>query len=263
MKLGICGYLTGKNTDGYEFDLPRAARQAGFDYIEMPLATIAALDDAAFEEMRSRVAHTGLPCEVCNVLFPGSLRLTGDVVPVEEIDAYLAKALQRAARLGVQVVVFGSGTARNVPVGFPMEQAWLQLTAMLRRAGELAAEHGIALAIEPLNRQECNILHTAAEGFTLAKLVNHPQVGLLIDSYHMAKEGEDPGIAVTARRYLRHIHVAAAEGRTFPVEGDECLHSFFAALRRSGYAGRVSVEAGYSNFMADASRTLATLRALI
>jgi hypothetical protein len=42
MKLGICGYLTGRNVDGSEFDRPAEAKRAGFDYLELPLSTLGA-----------------------------------------------------------------------------------------------------------------------------------------------------------------------------------------------------------------------------
>jgi len=260
MKFGVCGFLRGKNEDGKEFDLLGAAKAAGFDYIEMPLSTVAGLDEAGFEGVHRALECSGLACEACNLFFPGSLRLTGPEADPAKTEAYLRLALERANRLDARVIVFGSGGARNVPPGFPKEQAWAQLAQMLRLAGEIAARYEIDIAIEPLNRAESNLINTGSEGFALARLVDHPRVGLLLDLYHMVKEGEDYGIAVTARQMLRHAHLAEPSGRRFPVEEGAEIREFFASLKRAGYDGRVSVEAGYTHFDGEARAALAVMR---
>lgn len=263
MKLGVCGYLTAQNANGDEFDLPQAAKQAGFDYVELPLSRIAGLGESDFNHLRSVLDRGGLPCEACNVFFPGTLRLTGPQVDFGAVERYLELALRRAAVLGVRVVVFGSAGARNVPEDFPKEQAFLQLVQMLRAADPIAASHGIQIAIEPLNRAESNIIQTGAEGYTLARLVDRPAIGLLLDYYHMAKDGEDYGIAVTSRELLRHVHFARLEGRFFPAVMEADFQKFFGAIKRAGYNQRVSLEAGFADFTNDAPRALSILRELV
>ena len=262
MKIGVCGYVTGKNADGTEFDMLDAAERAGFDYFEPPLATIAGLSEAEFNALQKRMIASGLPCEACNVFFPGMLRLTGPNADLAKTRAYLDLALGRASELGVQRVVFGSAGARNVPDGFAMERAWLQLIDMLRVAGSIAAGHGITVVIEPLNRAESNILQTASEGFTLAKLVDHPNVRLLVDYYHMAKDGEDCGIIRTAREWVQHAHFADPDGRAYPTERKAHFSNFFGALKDADYTERVSLEAGYKDFAEEAPVALAILREL-
>jgi sugar phosphate isomerase/epimerase len=262
MKIGVCGYLDGKNADGSEFEFLPAAQAAGFDYVEVPLFTLAGLGKDEYSRVLARVKGAGIPVEACNVLFPGSLRLTGPEVDTQAVRLYLETAFGRAAELGARVIVFGSGAARNVPQGYPLEHAWLQLVAMLRVAGPLAAANGLTLCIEPLNKGESNIIQTAAEGFTLAKLVDHPQVRLLVDYYHMARDGEDCGIIRTAGELVQHAHFADPEGRAYPRENKAHFNDFFGALKDSGYAGRVSLEAGYAQFDRDAPLAQRIMRAL-
>ncbi len=262
MKIGICGYLTGKNADGEEFDFLPAARAAGFDYIELPLSALAGLSEAEFTRVCEALAQNSLPCEACNLFFPAGLRLTGPRVLVEEVRDYLELALARAAAVGARVVVFGSGGARRVPEGFRVEQAWEQLAWMLRQAGDIAAGLGIRIAIEPLNRGETNIINTGAEGYSLAKMVDHPNVGLLLDIYHMVKEGEDFSIAQAAREVLAHAHFAEPTARAFPMAVDETGRAFFGALGKAGYRGRVSLEAGYRDFQGEARAAVQVMREL-
>lgn len=262
MKIGVCGTISGKNADGTEFDLLADAKGMGFDYIELPLSTVSGLSEEEYARLRERIRDGGLPCEACNVLFPGSLRLTGLDVDRRKVRAYLEMALERAAGLGVQVVVFGSAGARNLPDAFPPEQGWLQLIDMLRTAGPIAAMHGITIAIEPLNRAESNIIQTASEGFVLAKLVNHANVQLLVDYYHMARDGEDCGIIRTARDWVKHAHFADPEGRLYPQERKANFQTFFGALKDANYPGRVSLEAGYRDFAKEAPLALQIMREL-
>jgi sugar phosphate isomerase/epimerase len=71
----------------------------------------------------------------------------------------------------VRILCFGSGGARRVPDGFSKDEAFAQLVAFGTRIAPEAKAHGITVVIEPLRRQETNIINTAAEGFALVKAV--------------------------------------------------------------------------------------------
>ena len=111
--------------------------------------------------------------------------------------AYVKKAFARLNRLGVKILCFGSGGARRVPEGFPKEEAFKQLVDFGKRIAPEARAQGITVVIEPLRRQETNIINTAGEGLALVKAVNDPNFELLIDFYHLASEKEDPAIILT------------------------------------------------------------------
>lgn len=260
MKFGVCGFTTAKNADGSEFELIPAAKQAGFDYVEMPLSTVAGLSEMEFAGVLAKVAAGGLQVEACNVFFPRSIRLTGPEVDWKAVEDYLELALGRAGQLGAKAIVFGSGGSRSVPAGYPMEEAWGQLVRFLRLAEPIAAKNDTTIVIEPLNDKETNIIHTGSEGFALAKLVDRPHVRLLLDLYHMHLMHEDPGIAVTARDYVRHAHFAKPDGRCYPSAVEDEFREFFSALKRGGYPGRVSIEAGFKNFASEAPVALAVMK---
>jgi sugar phosphate isomerase/epimerase len=83
----------------------------------------------------------------------------------------------------------------------------------------------------------------------------------MIDFFHLAREGEDPGIVVRAKDHIRHLHVANPNGRVFPLAWDEYDYGpFFAKLNQVGYSQRISVEASSKDFEADAPRAIALLR---
>ncbi len=105
----------------------------GFDYIELSLADLAALPEGEFARIVSRVGRSGIGCEACNNFFPPRIRLTGPEARLGEALAYAGKAIERAARLGASIIVFGSSGAKNVPAGFSKEEAWKQIVELLRQ----------------------------------------------------------------------------------------------------------------------------------
>ena len=160
------------------------------------------------------------------------------------------------------MIVFGSSGAKNVPEGFPYDQAWQQIVQAMQIAAPIAAQHGITIVIEPLNKKEANIVLNGAEGLRLAREIDRPSVQLLIDFYHMALEGESPDILLAAGDAIRHTHISTAPARTYPITAEPGYLPFFANLKAIGYGGRISVEARTDNFQADAAAALAVLRQL-
>jgi D-psicose/D-tagatose/L-ribulose 3-epimerase len=238
-----------------------AARAAGFDYIEVGTSEIAALSDADFDRTLQDVAQAGLPVPAANLFLPATLKVTGPAVDAEQQLLYVRKAFGRLSRLGTQIVVFGSGGARRVPEGFSKDEGFKQLVAFGKRIAPEARSHGITVAIEPLRREETNIINSAAEGLALVEAIGDPNFQLMIDFYHLASEKESPAIVARAKDHLRHLHMANPTGRVFPLSWDEYDYApFFAALRQAGYSRRISVEASTKDLAADAPRAIALLR---
>ena len=199
--------------------------------------------------LAERIETSGIRCEACNNFFPPNLRLTGDKVDMAKIERYLEIALSRAESLGAEVIVFGSGPARSVPEGFPKEKAWEQIVDLLRLISEIVEDSDITIVIEPLRREECNIINNTIEGLETVKEVNRNNVKLLVDFYHLRSEGEDPAIVKKCQGHIRHVHFARFEGRVFPKEIDEDrYYPIYNSLKEINYQDRISVEA-YSKFL--------------
>jgi D-psicose/D-tagatose/L-ribulose 3-epimerase len=238
-----------------------AAKAAGFDYVELGTTEIAALSDAEFATVARPLADIGLPTPVTNLFLPAALKVTGPDVDARAQLSYVTKAFDRIVQLGVRTVVFGSGGARRVPDGFAQEEAFGQLVDFGRRIVPQARTRGMTVTIEPLRREETNIINSAAEGLALVEAIADPAFQLMIDFYHLASEREDPDIIIRARAHLRHIHMANPNGRVFPLAWDEYDYErFFANLRRIGYDQRISVEASTQDLAAEAPRSIALLR---
>lgn len=239
--------------------------EAGFDYAELPLAELSTLSEAAFFALLNEVEHLGINVAACNNFFPASMRLTGPNIDKDAILTYANAALVRAGLLKIKTLVFGSGAAKNVPPGFPFYKAHAQLADLLSELAPIANEYGITIALEPLQKQECNIINTFLEAVALAQAVNEKNVRVLADYYHMRKEDDKfSSIAKLGSEYLTHVHIASSNERRFPKKTDEEDYSgFFSALFKAGYNSRVSIEAYSDAFLSDAKSALAFLKTLL
>lgn len=237
--------------------------EAGYDYIELGVTSALAPEkpeEAAMPPLTAAFAASRLKAEAFNVMLPGDLKVVGPETDTARQDRYLETAFRRAAMLGGQVVVFGSGGARGIPPGWAREEAERQIVEFLKRGGPIAERHGVQIAIEPLNVTECNIINSVAEGVRLARAVDHPAVRVLSDLYHVDHDGQSYEETREAAPLLRHVHVAGAGRRAPTSEDHEFLRGYFAVLKASGYADRVSIEGSWDDLATQAGDSLAVLR---
>lgn len=261
MKFGCCGNMVAAGVDKTGIEIINQLETIGYDYIELPLAQLMELDDIQFKKIKEKIERSDIKCEVCNCLFPAYLKITGSNVNIPKIQEYIENAFIRAEELGVEYIVFGSGPAKKVPDGFPMEKAWGQLIILSKFLDSIAKKNNIIILVEALRRVECNIVNTIAEGYKLVKAVKGNNFSLVADYYHMAIEREDPEILIGAADYIKHVHFARVEGRVFPknIYEDSYL-PFINALKLINYHGRVSIEAYSSDFYNDAVISLQFLK---
>lgn len=220
-----------------------------FSFIEdgVSSALIPSASDEEFEKKLAEIRQLPIPLYACNSFIPGSLKSVGNDAVPDSIIKYVAVALKRAGQAGVKIIVFGSGGSRRIPEGFSKDEAKKQFVALCKQIGPLAKKYKVTIVIEPLNRNETNFINSVAEGAEIVKAVNHPNIMLLADVYHMLRENEPASEIITYGKYLRHIHIAEKENRTPPgVAGDD-FSEYFDAIKKSRFKGNLSIEARWTN----------------
>jgi sugar phosphate isomerase/epimerase len=235
--------------------------QVGYDYIELSVSRHLQPEvaDAGWSALRRAIEAQPLPTEAFNTFLPADLKVTGPAVDGERIRSYLGVAFERAAALGGQLIVFGSGGARTIPQGFPRQTAWQQLLDFVRMAGEEAARVGMILCIEPLNRNESNVLNDVREATQLAQEADHARVRVLADLYHIEREQEPLAHIVEAGSRISHVHVADT-GRRSPGQGTYPYPAFFSTLQQIGYDDRCSAECRWEDLPTECGSALGFLR---
>ncbi len=152
----------------------------------------------------------------------------------------IAGHMPLAARAGA-VVILGLIRGR-VRSGVEPGKAMDWLVEALRRVGAAAADAGVRLALEPINRYETDLVNRVDQGLDLLERVGAESLGLLLDTFHMNIEEPSPldGISSAGRR-LFHFHVADSN-RHRPGAGHLDFGRILQALDAIGYAGWVSGE---------------------
>jgi len=251
MQFGICTDL----------ENAPAAAAAGFDYIEVNVQQILQPEsgEEQFAAMLARIESCGLPVQAANCFIPPHLKITGPEVRMDALTHYVAVACQRAQRAGIKTIVFGSGGARNIPDGFLREEAREQLVTFGKMVAAAADRFDLMIAVEPLNRRECNVLNTVGEGADYVREVDHPNFRLLVDAYHWALENETTDDLLAVAGLLQHAHISTYK-RLPPAAEEADFAPFFRALQEGRYDNRLSVEANWADIALQARPALEELR---
>lgn len=234
MKIGVCA-----NPNAGE-----VLKEAGFDFIEMGVSAALMPDKpySDFVNVLDRIMNSPLPCLSVNCLLPGHMKISGPSVNIPEVKSYLGTVCERAADARVEKIVFGSGGSRRCPEGFDRNRAFEQLVEFGKILGEEAARNDIVIAVEPLNRSECNMLNSVSGTLEYLKRVGNPCVRLHADSYHWGLEDEEGRDFTAAVPFICHAHIATYKSRMAPGGEDADFSRFFGILKKGGYDGTISIE---------------------
>ena len=246
---------------GGDVERVRIADEIGADYVETGFELLAREDGSEYDAFRSALEKASLRCESANCFLPGHMKVTGGNVDRDALCRYVDRGMSRGAEIGLKTVVFGSGGARRVPEDFPFDKAFRQLAEFLREiAGPIGRKYGMTVVVEPL--WDCNIIQTAKEGVMLAAAADQPNVFGLVDLFHMAKMQDRIDNIRDLKGMIRHAHIAEPSARVYPKDAAEYDYkSFIDALEFAG-CPRCSVEAGSSDFAAEAPAALQVLKNL-
>ncbi|HOJ35703.1 MAG TPA: sugar phosphate isomerase/epimerase family protein [Clostridiales bacterium] len=254
VKFGMC-------TSAKDLERIKKLAEIGYDYVEINFTGMTEMPEDEFEAFLKVLEETNFKCEAANCFIPGEIKLTGENVDYDKVREFVSKGMARAERAGIKSVVFGSGGARRVPEGFPMDKAYEQLVKFLKEyAGPIAARHGVAIAIEPLRSQETNIINKVSEGVELARKVGLPNVKGLGDIYHMATEYDSDDELAKFRGEIQHTHISHPLTRYAPKKDDGYDYSVFLKAVIDSGCERCSVEGRLDSFPEDAVEALEVLK---
>lgn len=240
MRFGIHCRLWTTGWSNANIDLIDHARALGFSVFEVTLVNLAAVDPVA---IRRRAEAAGMELYGTMGLPKDKGLATPDRATREQTVAFLKAAVEAARAMGARH--FG-GMLYAVPGRFtgrgPTADEIRWLVEGLSEVALFAKRCDVTILVEPVNRYETYLLNTAAQAQVVVDSIGQPNVGLLLDTYHM--NIEEQGIAATIRRHaksLRHLHLNESDRGTLG-RGNVDWVSVFAALKEIGYAGVGSIE---------------------
>ena len=125
----------------------------------------------------------------------------------------------------------------------PQDEEYQRCAEVLHAAGEYAAQAGITLALEALNRFECYLCNTMEQLKRLVKASDHPNVKAMFDTQHANIEEKKNQTALqTIAPYLAHVHISENDRGT-PGEGLVQWDENFSALADIKFDGWLTIEA--------------------
>ena len=110
------------------------------------------------------------------------------------------------------------------------------------RCCHVAADSGVRIAFEPINRYETSLLNAVEDGLGFIEKVGGENLGMLLDTFHM--NIEEPSIEESIRNAgdrIFHFHYADSN-RLYPGAGHLDFRSILTALTETGYSGYLSGE---------------------
>jgi D-psicose/D-tagatose/L-ribulose 3-epimerase len=220
---------------------PQVARW-GFDVLELPLEQLGDWDPA---QTASMLGDLGLGATVCVAMAPGRELVAADAATVRSTQDYLRGVLDAAAGVGAPSIAGPAYTSVGRTWRLSdteREAAYAQLRENLAPVVDHAAQVGVRIGVEPLNRYETSLLNTVDQ--TLEALDGLPpeHVGIALDTYHLNIEERDPA-AATRRAAGRIVNVqVCANDRGAPGADHVDWPAFLSALDAAGYAGPLVIE---------------------
>jgi hydroxypyruvate isomerase len=210
---------------------------------------------SATEEERKAMLQaqkeTGLTC--VSIVGTGQAGGTTGFTRPGAADKLLAEIRERveiARQFGKPDLISFVGQIQN-DVPWPEQRAGI--VEGLKRAGDIAAAAGVTITIEPLSvepGQPRRALDRAVECFPVIAEVNHPNVKVCFDFYHLQRTEGNLTVNLReglAKGLIKIVQIGDVPGRLEPGTG-EINHPFlFAELRRLNYRGYLDTEMGTSS----------------
>jgi D-psicose/D-tagatose/L-ribulose 3-epimerase len=242
MKIGMNLLLWTPVVTEEHFGIFGKLKATGFDGVEVPLFSG---DVAHYKRVAQALKDNGLACTTCTVM-PDEQHNPISAEPKSRQGAvdYLKWVIDCNKALGSEVLAgpFYQPLGKFSGKG-PTQDEKQRAAEVHRKAADYARKAGVTLAVECLNRFECYFLNTLDDAAAYTKLVNHPNFGVMYDSFHANVEEKDPIGCITRNiGAIKHVHVSENDRGT-PGKGHVPFGKIFKALRAGGYDRWLTIEA--------------------
>ena len=152
-------------------------RGMGFDLIEVAVEEPQLVD---ITRLKRALQENGMGMVTCGVFGPGRNLSSLDPAERRAAEDYLKWMIDAAAELGSPVVCGPMYSAVGKPHLAALEDRraeWELAVSGLQRMCEFAAERGVKLALEPLNRFETDLVNIVQQGLGLINEVGMANLG--------------------------------------------------------------------------------------
>jgi D-psicose/D-tagatose/L-ribulose 3-epimerase len=261
MKFGASTFIWVSPFSNATLNLVEKVRDMGFDILEVCVEDPTTIDPKA---ILPRLEEAGLEALVCGAFGPDRDASSDDPAVRKQAVDYIKTCTDISQALRSPVVAgpmySAVGKTRLLSKDEKAKQ-WKLAVESLQQAADYAGERNVRLALEPLNRFETDFINTVEQGLELVDRIGRPNVGLLLDTFHMNIEEKDLGAAIRqAGPRVFHFHTCENDRGT-PGSGHVEWTLVKDALKGAGYEGPVVIEA-FNSDIKEIARAVALWRPL-
>lgn len=243
-KLGIFMNFWEKNWDADHAKYIKKVKKLGFDILEFQAQPLLEMTDEKIRNLKKLADDEGIELTYSLGLDPNfdvssldeSVRLGG----VKYLQNIIRKMKIGGGTLLSGVSYAGWGTPNVI---MDSKEAYLnQSVKSMREIVKVAEECGVTYCVEAVNRFETCLINTAKEAVDYCDMIDSPNIGVLLDTYHMNIEENNIGDAIRyAGEYLKGFHTGECN-RAAPGRGHLDWDEIFKALSDIKYTGRIVSE---------------------
>ncbi len=244
-KFGIFMNFWEKNWDADHAKYIKKAADIGFDILEFQAQPLLEMTDEKIRSLRALADEVGIELTYSLGLDP-----TYDVSSLDESVrkggvTYLQNIIKKM-KIGGGTLLSGVSYAGWGTPGVVMDDKRPYLERSVKSMREIiktAEECGVTYCVEAVNRFETCIINTAEEAVNYIEMIDSPNIGVLLDTYHMNIEENNIGDAIryVGKDRLKSFHTGE-NNRTAPGRGHINWDEIFKALADIGYEGRIVSE---------------------
>jgi D-psicose/D-tagatose/L-ribulose 3-epimerase len=183
--IGVNAWVWTSPVNTEEFGrLAPMVKRMGFDLVEFGIESTTDLDYVRAAE----IAKTnGLGVSVCAAMGPDRDLIHSDESIRNNGMDYVHHCIDAAKTVGAKNVIG--------PLYSAVGRTWQQtgderkrdvdlLVRQLKELSKYAGDHGVGLAVEPLNRFETSFINLSSQAIEVVDRVDHPACGILLDTFH-------------------------------------------------------------------------------
>ena len=215
------------------------AARSGYDYVEIALLDPWKVDTAMTRDL---LAEYGVRAHASLGLSPTTDVTSTDASIIAKGDELLRKATDVLHELGGTELCGVLYCSLGKYPGPASRENRANSVAAMQRLSDYAADKGINVNFEVVNRYETNIMNTGIEGLAFLDEDNRPNTFIHLDTYHMNIEEDGMEKSVTAAGdKLGFVHIGESH-RGYLGSGNVDFDTFFAALKKINYQGPITFE---------------------
>lgn len=222
----------------------KKAAEIGFDVLEFQAQPLLETTQARMDEMKAAAKEYGI-----ELTYSLGLDKKYDISSSDEAVRqggirYLSDIMKRVAYMDGKIISGVSYAGWGVPdnTDFDRERLTQNSVESMKVLIKQAEDSGITYGIEAVNRFEGVIINTAQDARNYVNMVDSPNIGILLDTYHMNIEESNMGDAIRlAGDKLIGMHTGE-NNRSVPGRGHLDWDEIYKALADVGFTGRIVSE---------------------